>query len=501
MFKGALGMDQESTKYLTFLEIAKSGLKLAGGKTGRFLQDFADAFVDLPTFLQKIKLTEDQENKSIKIQALQSVLDEEKNKTKSLYERYKSLTNEAKNLIAAGVSFDSPEGKAALLGITDPEKIKLLNYALDSGMVKPEEKDKQLSILFGGKGATKAAKLQYLEEAGIDPKSERGRRYLLEEKDIGVGIKTGGTTLKNYEVFDAYAPMYKQGEVPSKINNAFVGAIINETEAKIDPVTQSVTRATLPQYTLDAITSQPIDKVRADFGNVINKYQPAQYRPQIANAIRESKNYTEDEKNALLGKPIGQMTNQEKIENLVTLFKSNVSEERNRQLQEYDLNGVFGARGVWTNFLNTAFDAVGMDPSSREALAGVEFVEETRATTLQALLASGPKDRATDTFLQRYEAETADTKSFLTGKAKAQEQTKMTIETLESRLINIEKSLEEGRLSADDASRFLAAKPFLLQAIIRQRAILNALNPYRSTEETVGAGKQLDLSSEVFLRK
>ena len=90
-----------NSKYLTFLEVAKSGLKLAGGKGDKsFLQNFAEAFEDLPTFLQKIAITENQQDKALKMQALNLVLEEEKRAQLAPLERFKALPEKVRTALS-----------------------------------------------------------------------------------------------------------------------------------------------------------------------------------------------------------------------------------------------------------------------------------------------------------------------------------------------------------------------------------------------------------------
>ena len=150
MFKDVLEMDDNNSKYLTFLEVAKSGLKLAGGKGDKsFLQNFAEAFEDLPTFLQKIAITENQQDKALKMQALNLVLEEEKRAQLAPLERFKALPEKVRTALASGIDPASKEFKDYIQGIKQPDKISMYKFMLENGLVDPNDKTFAMELFSG----------------------------------------------------------------------------------------------------------------------------------------------------------------------------------------------------------------------------------------------------------------------------------------------------------------------------------------------------------------
>jgi len=150
MFKDVLEMDDNNSKYLTFLEVAKSGLKLAGGKGDKsFLQNFAEAFEDLPTFLQKIAITENQQDKALKMQALNLVLEEEKRAQLAPLERFKALPEKVRTALASGIDPASKEFKDYIQGLKEPDKISMYKFMLENGLVDPNDKTFAMELFSG----------------------------------------------------------------------------------------------------------------------------------------------------------------------------------------------------------------------------------------------------------------------------------------------------------------------------------------------------------------
>lgn len=150
MFKDVLEMDDNNSKYLTFLEVAKSGLKLAGGKGDKsFLQNFAEAFEDLPTFLQKIAITENQQDKALKMQALNLVLEEEKRAQLAPLERFKALPEKVRTALASGIDPASKEFKDYIQGIKQPDKISMYKFMLENELVDPNDKTFAMELFSG----------------------------------------------------------------------------------------------------------------------------------------------------------------------------------------------------------------------------------------------------------------------------------------------------------------------------------------------------------------
>ena len=507
MFKGLLGMDEENTKYLTFLEIAKSGLALAAAPGGRsFVQNFADAFQNLPAFLQKIRSTQDAQDKQLKMSALQAVLDEERNKSKSQLERFKALPDEFKNLMIAGIDPRSPRGQAYLLDIKDPgEKIQHLNYLIDIGLLEQNDpiirdyllgdsKNLVLNILKQkGINTTDDEVKQFMLGQGKDPDKIRILEYakskgIIQEGEIdeiksilGIGvldeeIVTGGTGAKNLEVFSKYGPNYKTG-LSTAQDDSFVTAVYDYTTPKINPITGAQELNLLSNAEINNILSAPIEKIKRDFSSLLTG--PSQ-NAQLVRAVETSDKLNAEQKQFLLPKRFYDLSDDKKTEfadKYITTPTDQLSPEDQEIANNLDLRALFGLRGFATTQLNRVASFFTQEAAIPEESKARAFIETVRSETLNALRdAYIGADRETEAQIQRYEKRTAeylDRGLGITDAISDTEDNIRLIKELKTRLQNI--LADPTGYTADQVSSVRLALPALEDALRRQNILLSAL--------------------------
>jgi len=112
-----LGEADDQSKANVFLKLAESGLRLAGAPGGRsFVQNLADAFSDFPAFLQKMNQERNAQEKAIKLQAINYVLNAEEERRNRPTKFFQSLPDDVQKALLLGIDPKSKEGRK-LLGL------------------------------------------------------------------------------------------------------------------------------------------------------------------------------------------------------------------------------------------------------------------------------------------------------------------------------------------------------------------------------------------------
>lgn len=517
MFKGLLGMDEENTKYLTFLEIAKSGLALAAAPGGRsFVQNFADAFQNLPAFLQKIRSTQDAQDKQLKMSALQAVLDEERNKTKSQLERFKALPDEFKNLMIAGIDPRSPRGQAYLLDIKDPgEKIQNLNYLIDNGLLEQNDPMIRDYLL----GDSKSLLLNVLKEKGINTTDDEVKQFMLGQgKDpdkirileyakskgiiqegeideiksiLGIGvldeeIVTGGTGTKNLEVFSKYGSNYKTGLSPAQ-DNSFVNAVYDYTTPKINPITGAQELNYLSNVEINNILSAPIEKIKRDFSSLLTG--PSQ-NAQLVRAVEFSDKLNKKQKQFLLGERfefLDEKRQEEFFDDFLTTDYDELSPEDQNIANQLNIDSLFGGRGLVTSTINAVSNFFTQEAAFEDYPKARAFVESTRSTTRNALVAGYlAADRESNVVLEDYDKRTLEYLDRGLGRTDAIADTKDNIRIIRE-LIQISQEI------IDNSSQYEPSK--VSDAKTGIKYLKNALNKQQILQSALGGGADVTIEA------
>jgi hypothetical protein len=117
LLNSLLGEADDQSKANVFLKLAESGLRLAGAPGGRsFVQNLADAFSDFPAFLQKMNQERNAQEKAIKLQAINYVLNAEEERRNRPTKFFQSLPDDVQKALLLGIDPKSKEGRK-LLGL------------------------------------------------------------------------------------------------------------------------------------------------------------------------------------------------------------------------------------------------------------------------------------------------------------------------------------------------------------------------------------------------